>query len=411
MLRSALPVTDLILVFDAGAPERILQSVRQFSVAHKIPVDVIKRPLVDYAQVRNTLFEKLVANTSDHGWDPTTSWGLWLQPDERLEFRPAFDKTLLYHDFYDAVSREDGIASTKGLLFRLSIPWLWYGPVQEVLTSRQPGVTGNIIDGVSLIQKPSPSGPNRSRLQEYKWRAALLENFVNTEDAGPRWLYYTGKNYLAAALVSTKAADKAALLDRAGQFFKRRIKIEEGSPEERFMARIHWVEARLRLATVEQEYLADLWINIEEELLAAYNADPFKGEAFLPIIRYYLHARKWPAAHLYASFAKFEYHGKNPLGTRLLEVNERLYSWSYLYYYYLSAARSGRTAEATAAYHELWQLVRTDPAPFRRKDLARFIVSHPAIIHARSWLGRSLARLGRRTRLDRLGKWQLQPLR
>jgi hypothetical protein len=105
------------------------------------------------------------------------------------------------------------------------------------------------------------------------------------------------------------------------------------------------------------------------ELLKAYSMDPLRCEPIKAIIDYYLSVGEWNNAYLFSKAAKGTFHGKNPYPTRLLFVDESLYTWRLLEVHSAACFYTGRKQEGIDTYNELLDTIKRSPGSFTQDDI------------------------------------------
>ena len=75
--------------------------------------------------------------------------------------------------------------------------------------------------------------------------------------------------------------------------------------------------------------------------------------------------------NIYSKFGKENFHGKNPYPTRLLFVDEALYTWRFLEVHAASCFYTGRKDEAKASFQELMNLIQNSPQSFTAEDVSK----------------------------------------
>jgi hypothetical protein len=111
------------------------------------------------------------------------------------------------------------------------------------------------------------------------------------------------------------------------------------------------------------------WNLTMQQCLKAYAIEPTRGESIKTIIDYYLQVGEWNLAYLYSKFAMENFHGKNPYPTKLLFVEEALYSWKFAEAHAASSFYCNKRQEAKDTYDEIIKVVKTNPSLFTQDDL------------------------------------------
>jgi hypothetical protein len=117
--------------------------------------------------------------------------------------------------------------------------------------------------------------------------------------------------------------------------------------------------------------LEEPWHLTLNEFLKAYSVDPLRAEPIKAIIDYYLSVGEWHNAYIFSKFAKMNFHQKNPYPTRLLFVDESLYTWKLLEVHSASCFYTGRKDEAKQNYQEMVNISRQTPQYFTPEDMQK----------------------------------------
>lgn len=117
--------------------------------------------------------------------------------------------------------------------------------------------------------------------------------------------------------------------------------------------------------------LEEPWCDTMQELLKAYAMDPLRAESIKLIIDHYLGNGEWHLAYLYSKFAKANFSGKNPYPTRLLFVDESLYTWRILEVHAAASFYTNRREESAATFKELQDVMKKHPEYFTPEEVAK----------------------------------------
>ena len=385
MLRSALPVTDLIVVNDTGSTDGTQDLIRRFGEKHNIPTYVFERPFDDFGSSRQYALDMLKQLVAGMGWPLESVWGFWIDCDERLILSKEFDRSKIDKDLHLVMTHDGNARYLKTLFFRLSVSFQWVGPIHETLLSPRQDLVTEILDEAHVVYTSEGHSWKGDLSEKYKHYAAVLEGY-SQQDSAPRWVFYCAQSYMAAANYIKDDAGKRRCWRKAEEFYARRVAMQDENNNEQYFS-------QYQLALIAS-YLGATWVNTKKLLLEAYYMSPKRGEAFQEIIHYYFERKDWRLAYFYSSFTINTFHGKVPAGENLLFLDESLYRWRFLFTHYLICRGCGETTEAKACYEQLMGLVAEKREFFQRADLRLIFRQSPALLNLHETLDRFKERIG-----------------
>jgi len=363
MLNSIKPIVDGICVIDTGSNDGSVDIVRKWGDDNGIETYVFERPFDNFENSRNESFAKAREIFLSKN-DGNTYYNFWLDFDEQIEIDSKFDKQKLDKDLYMFNTYIGSMKYTRNELCRLDRPFRFYGPVHEFIVCDDKNITSGLLEGLT-VRVSMDGGSWKSNIPaKYLSHAHILEKYVNdTNRQDPRWVFYCGQSYHDSACVQDNKEENDERLRRSMKFYKERVSIPNGYPEEIFYA-------QYRIGTIMRA-MEEPWNLALNELLKAYNFDPLRGEPIKAIVDYYLAIGEWHNAYLYSSFGKKNYHGKNPYPQRLLFVDETLYIWKFLEVHAAACFYTNRQDESRLIYQEMVKISKEQPQYFTPEDLQK----------------------------------------
>jgi hypothetical protein len=196
---------------------------------------------------------------------------------------------------------------------------------------------------------------------KYLSHSHKLEAYIAENRQDPRWIFYTAQSYHDSASMPDNIEENKERLRRSLKYYKERTERADGYAEEIYYA--HY-----RMGSI-MKTLEEPWNLTMQQCLKAYAVDPLRGESIKLIIDYYLQMGEWNLAYLYTKFGYENFHNKNPYPTRLLFVEEALYTWKFAEAHAAACFYTGRKDEAKKVYEQMVALTKTNPGAFSQDDL------------------------------------------
>jgi hypothetical protein len=361
MLNSNKNVVDLIVCNDTGSSDGTQDIIKKWGQDNGIPTYVFERTFDNFENSRNHAMEKLRDVVNELGWNSNEVHGYWIDCDEQLVIENGFDKKQFTKDLYMINTYIGSMKYTRNTFFRVSKPFRWYGAVHEFIVSDSPNITSGLAESLHVNVKMDGGSWKGNIADKYKKHAAVLEDYIDNKDRNSRWVFYTAQSYHDSASIPDNKTENEERLRRALKYYKERVMRTDGYEEERFYS-------QFRLGTIKRA-LEFPWSETMNELLKAYSMDPLRCEPIKAIIDYYLSVGEWNNAYLFSKAAKGTFHGKNPYPTRLLFVDESLYTWRLLEVHSAACFYTGRKQEATDTYNELLDVIKRSPGSFTQDDI------------------------------------------
>lgn len=363
MLNSVKTITDLIVVNDTGSTDGTQDIIKKFGQENNIPTYVFERPFDDFEKSRNHAMQMLRDTVKELGWDSDKVHGYWIDCDETMIIDPKFNKNQFTKDLYMINTYIGQMKYTRNTFFKVSKAFRWYGPIHEFIVCDDKNITSGLAEGLSVDVKMTGASWQGNIPAKYKAHAFVLEKYIDNDRSDPRWIFYTAQSYHDSASLPDNKEENEERLRRALRYYKERTTRPDGYHEEIYYSQYR-VGAIMRL-------IEEPWNLTHQELLKAYAIDPLRGESIKIIIDYYLQVQEWHMAYLYSKFAKVNFHGKNPYPTRLLFVDESLYTWKFAEAHAAACFYTGRMDEARSVYQEIVAITKSSPNSFTPDDLQK----------------------------------------
>jgi glycosyltransferase involved in cell wall biosynthesis len=367
MLESAIKISDAIIIADTGSTDGTQDIIRKFGQDNNIPTYVVERPFDNFEDSRNFGMTKAREIVKELGWDSNDCWTWWCDADETIIVDPKFTKDQFTNDLYMMNTMIGQMKYTRNTFARVSKPFKWYGPVHEFIICEDKNITSGLAENVHVDVKMIGNSWQGDIPAKYLSHAHILEKYINNDRKDPRWIFYTAQSYHDSASIQDNREENEERLRRSMKYYKERVNRLDGYPEELYYS-------QFRIGTI-MRVLEEPWNLTHQECLKAYSMDPSRGESIKTIIDYYLQMSEWHMAYLYTKFAKENFHGKNPYPTRLLFVDEALYSWKFAEAHAASCFYTGRMDEAKVCYQEILKAMKTNPGSFTPEDIKKVEVN------------------------------------
>lgn len=360
MLNSIKSIVDGIVVIDTGSTDDSINVVRKWGEANGIETYVFERPFDNFENSRNYSFQKareIFLNKNDGN----IYYNFWLDFDEQIVVDQKFNKQAIDRDLYMFSTYIGKMFYTRNELCRLDKPFKFWGPVHEYIICDTNNITSGLMEGITVNVQMDGGSWKGNIPDKYKKHAFVLEDYIDNKDRNSRWVFYTAQSYHDSASIPDNRMENEERLRRSIKYYKERVSRTDGYEEERFYS-------QFRIGTIKRA-LEFPWAETMSELLKAYSMDPLRGEPIKAIIDYYLSVGEWNNAYLFSKAAKGTFHGKNPYPTRLLFVDESLYTWRILEVHSAACFYTGRKQEATETYNELLNVIKRSPQSFTQDDI------------------------------------------
>lgn len=360
MLDSIKNIVDGICIIDTGSTDNSIELVKSWGEKNGVETHVFERPFDDFEKSRNFSIQK-AKDTFLSKNDNHTYYGFWIDFDEQMVLHENFNKSKIDKDLYMFNTFIGQMKYTRNELYRLDKPFRFYGPVHEFIVCDDQNITSGLMEGLHINVSMDGNSWQSSIPAKYLSHSHKLESYIAENRQDPRWIFYTAQSYHDSASMPDNQEENKERLRRSLKYYKERTERADGYAEEIYYA--HY-----RMGSI-MKTLEEPWSLTMQQCLKAYAVDPLRGESIKIIIDYYLQMGEWNLAYLYTKFGYENFHNKNPYPTRLLFVEEALYTWKFAEAHAASCFYTGRKDEAKKVYEQMVALTKTNPGAFSQDDL------------------------------------------
>jgi len=303
LIRSVKDYIDYYVIVDTGSTDDTIDLIRREMSSYGIEGEVHERPWVNFGVNRQQALElALAADKAD--------WLLFIDADEELAVSdPKFYEKLEPGVTYEIEKHQDELRYAVHHLVNVrSGRYRWEGPAHNYLVEVEPPPRWEVRKDVWIVFHQAQGAKSHGVTQEEKFLrdARLFEAELARDPSDARSQFYLAQSYR-----------DAEQFERALAEYKKRVSMENGWDEERFIAQLEAGRICLQLQKPEAVVLS--------ELLAAYSLRPWRAEPLYELARYYREKKGWPMATL---FAKAGVQTARP--SDRLFVLESVYSWRML---------------------------------------------------------------------------------
>lgn len=347
MLNTVYPILDYYVVVDTGSTDGTQDIVKKFFEEKGIPGEVIDHPWKNFEDARNTALNAVKGKAD---------FGFWIDADEQLIIDPRFNLDTFKRNMmkFDGVHCKVQYGSQNYFrmqFFKTDRPWIWYGPVHEVLVyedgvQQQPNV-GEAEGLTTLVLPDGNSWTSETQQQKYEGHARILKEYVeNDPKKDPRWVFYLAQSYRDANTPENR--------EEAIKWYEKRASMNSGYWEEVYFS-------MLMVASLKgsQNYPVH---EILESYLKCGKANPHRAEHLIPPIIHYHTQKEFDIAYIYSSHA-MKYAGKSPMPHSSLFIDPTIYEWKIYDLHSLSCWYSGRKEEGRETYKLLLKKVNQGIVP------------------------------------------------
>lgn len=360
MLDSIKNFVDGICVVDTGSTDDSIEIVKKWGDDNNVETYVFERPFDDFEKSRNFSIQKAKDSFLNRD-DGHTYYGFWIDFDEQLILHDNFNKSKIDKDLYMFNTFIGQMKYTRNELYRLDKPFRFYGPVHEFIVCDDQNITSGLMEGLHINVSMDGNSWKSNIPSKYLSHSHKLESYIANNRQDPRWIFYTAQSYHDSASMPDNIEENKERLRRSLKYYKERTERSDGYVEEIYYA--HY-----RMGSI-MKTLEEPWNLTMQQCLKAYSVDPLRGESIKLIIDYYLQMGEWNLAYLYTKFGYENFHNKNPYPTRLLFVEESLYTWKFAEVHAAACFYTGRKDEAKKVYEQMVELTKTNPGAFSQDDL------------------------------------------
>jgi glycosyltransferase involved in cell wall biosynthesis len=303
LFRSLKDCIDYYVIVDTGSTDDTIALIEREMRAYGIPGEVHSRPWVNFGVNRQQALELAVAaNRGD--------WLLFIDADEELAFSdPTFYEKLEAGVSYDIEKHHGGVRYAVPHLINVRTgKYRWAGPVHNYLVVTEGPKRRKLRRDIWIIYHHGQGAKSHGVTREEKFLrdARILEEDLRENPSSTRSQFYLGQSYR-----------DAGHYEKALSEYKKRVAMDGGWEEERFVAQLEVGRITVRLGKSEDLVLA--------ELLSAYNLRPTRAEPLYELARYFRGRQLYAMASLFAKAGV-----GTPRPPDSLFVNESVYEWRVL---------------------------------------------------------------------------------
>lgn len=294
---------DYYVIVDTGSTDGTQDFIRKWMADAGIPGEVHEREWVNFGHNRQQALELAVA--ADRA-----DWLLFIDADEELGVsNPDFANTLQAGVSYDIEKHHNNVRySVPQLVDIRHNRWSWKGVVHNYLQHLEGRNRREDLRDIWIVYHSGEGAKSHglTAKQKYMRDAKLLKAELAKDPGDSRSQFYLAQSY-----------KHAGELQKALDAYRRRVEMDGGYAEEKFIAQLDIGRICIQLGALERVVL--------QELLNAYELRPGRVEPLYTLAKYFREKKKYGRAYLFAQTA-------NTLGTTSdhLFVEHDVYSWRLL---------------------------------------------------------------------------------
>jgi hypothetical protein len=303
LFRSVRDFIDSYVIVDTGSTDGTMQFIERWMADAGIPGETHRRDWVNFGVNRNEALQlACAANRGD--------WLLLIDADEELACSDrGFPGRLVTGVTYQIEKHHDAMRyALPNLVDIRHNRWRWRGPVHEYLEHVSGPNLRQRLNEAWIIYHSGEGARSRGRTAAEKFLAdaRLLEDELQRNPDDHRSRFYLAQSY-------RDAGDAG----RAYEHYKRRARMSGGWAEETYWAQY---EAGRMARLLKLPHAT-----VIEELLAACNLRPHRGEALHELAFHCREQQRWGEAFAFASAG-----ARLPLPSDTLFVMREHYEWRLL---------------------------------------------------------------------------------
>ena len=358
MVRSVLPVVDLIVANDASPAGNLTKEMNNFLGDSQVPRYIFTRPFDDFGKSSQFALDKLREVASSLAWDAEETWGLSLKCNEVLMIDGSFSMEDVYRDLYFIEAKMNGKKVHYRFLFRLARNFEWRGPVHETLTWEGLDIVKRNINGIHIEQKEITD--QEKQLEKLKKEANLLTRFLEEGNNELRWYSLTAQTFFSIGKRLDQGAEQQYYFKQSLFFYEQLAKLFPDKQKDVFLAFVRIGMLRESLGFPDLETI--------EAYENAYSICPGRGEPIKLMILYFMRKENWSQALAYSQFAFDTYFEKDPVPEN--ETGDHsFYTWEILQYHYVICRYLREHEKAKDALFKLTALTYLHPEYFTEEQI------------------------------------------
>ena len=337
-LDSVTPLIDYYLIVDTGSTDNTIKIIEETMKGHGIPGKVVQAEWTNFCDARNRALKEI---------EGKTDWVFWLDADETLRIEKDFSKSKMSKELEGMTIGEtmvdyDTSRYTRCQLLINDGSRKWSGAVHEV-PNNDNGKTKVVSNLTTIVKREGASWGDNSEetvIKKYKEHAELLLEYIK-ENKDPRWVFYLAQSYR-----------DAQMHEEAIKWYKKRVEIEEGYWEERYVS-------QLMIGTIMSQTNAPIGERLNE-LAKCSMLDQNRAEHFIQMIQIYQSQKNWIMAYALSSYV-WDNRRENPFPKSRLFLNHATYERAILDVHILSVSWLGYKYELKRLLPELEKIKHLFP--------------------------------------------------
>lgn len=188
-LDAALRLADAACICDTGSTDDTVSVAEQTLACAGKPLWICRHEWVNFGVNRSRSFVEASRFAEDLGWDPETSYALFLDADMILHLTPSFTRDALTADAYRIRQSHGSLHYDNLRLARLALPWRSVGATHEYWTAEGSGRPARLA--TAWIQDVGDGG---SKADKTERDIRLLEAALASEPDNPRTVFYLAQS-------------------------------------------------------------------------------------------------------------------------------------------------------------------------------------------------------------------------
>jgi glycosyltransferase involved in cell wall biosynthesis len=345
LLDSVSKLVDWYTIIDTGSTDNTKKIIKEVMDGHGIPGEIIDHEWVNFCDARNVALKEL---------EGKTDWGFWIDADEELIYDKAFNKKELLkninktkHAFVGFPVFYSGMTYSRTQFFRPSSNIRWEGAVHEIMLdeTNNAGYDTTVKNIYTLVRQEGNSwgdGSEEVLRNKFLKHTELLKEYIKEND-NPRWVFYLAQSY-------RDAKDPF----NAMKWYQKRVEIEGGFWEERYVAQLHYANSMLLLKYPDEEVM--------DAFGDCSKYDKNRAEHFMPMISYYHRKKNWPMAYAISKYA-WDHCSNNPYPKSISFIDNSVYDWKLLDLHLISLNNMDKRYELQKCFMEMNTKIKNGVVP------------------------------------------------
>ena len=264
-LNSCYEMIDSYCIVDTGSTDKTKEIIKTFFDSKGIDGKIVDFEFTNFEECRNQSIE----HAKDLG-----KYGFWMDADEELVLDKTFNKQIL-NAFIQSNKPDQmliqceygGMKYQRAQFYRFDNDYYWYGPVHEVLQSKNHSKNVKFDLGHMFITPDGNSWQAEDIAVKYEEHAEILLKYQDDNDwQDPRWTFYLAQSYRDAANIVLSKDEKdergLKLCRKAIQYYTERTKVKTHFIEEIYYSQL--MIARLSYHINTQEFIFQHLLKCEE---------------------------------------------------------------------------------------------------------------------------------------------------